>query len=213
AASAAGFERSLPLYDAEFIQRYTKWNPYQQLLQNVDLPQQLHGREPVHQSMYLWSKSILANYIFKTLGDGVEMAHSIEGRVPFLDHELVEIACQIPAAFKIHGIPQNQIRDKYVLREATRPVVTDTIYQRQKHPFLSPPSTLKPDGALHEFLQDTLRGQSLRNLGFYNPAAVVKLLDQIPEMRPDQLAASELLLMRILSSCVLQERFGLSISS
>ena len=101
---------------------------------------QLDGRDPVHQSLYLWSKTMLPNYILTMLGDRMEMAHSIEGRVPFLDHHVVEVIRSQPVSQKIHGMTE-----KYVLREAVRDVITDTVYRRQKHPFLSPPATLNPE--------------------------------------------------------------------
>ena len=94
----------------------------------------------VHQSLYLWAKTLLPNYILTMLGDRMEMAHSIEGRVPFLDHHVVEVIRSQPVTQKIRGMTE-----KYVLREAVRDVITDTVYRRQKHPFLSPPATLNPE--------------------------------------------------------------------
>ena len=54
---------------------------------------------------------------------------------------------------KIRGMTE-----KYVLREAVRDVITDTVYRRQKHPFLSPPATLNPEQTFNTYVQDTLRG-------------------------------------------------------
>ena len=51
----------------------------------------LAGRDPLHQSLYMWAKTVLPGYILTMLGDRMEMAHSIEGRVPFLDHHVVEV--------------------------------------------------------------------------------------------------------------------------
>src|SRR5215472_13934615 len=93
---------------------------------------ELSGRDPVHQSLYLWSKTFLPNYILNVLGDRMEMAHSVEGRVPFLDHHVVEVARRLPVSLKIHDMTE-----KYALREAVRPLLTDTVYRRQKHPFLA----------------------------------------------------------------------------
>jgi len=59
------------------------------LLADLDVRGQLTGIDPVHQSLYLWSKTMLPNYILTVLGDRMEMANSIEGRVPFLDHHVV----------------------------------------------------------------------------------------------------------------------------
>ena len=57
----------------------------------------------MHQSLYLWSKTLLPNYILAMLGDRMEMAHSIEGRVPFLDHHLVEVIRSQPVTQKIRA--------------------------------------------------------------------------------------------------------------
>ena len=137
--------------------------PTAALLNSLDVPGRLAGRAPVHQSLYLWSKTILATYILVVLGDRMEMAHSVEGRVPFLDHHVVELVVSLPVSPKIRGMTE-----KFVLREAARPVLTDTVYRRQKHPFLSPPATLNEKGKLNQFMQDTLRGPVLASMGFFD---------------------------------------------
>jgi asparagine synthase (glutamine-hydrolysing) len=139
------------------------------------------------------------------LGDGVEMAHSIEGRLPFLDHQVVELVRNIPVNLKISGITE-----KYILREAAKPFLTDTVYRRQKHPFLAPPSTLKPQAALQQLIQDTLRSSSMSDVPFYNQAAIVRLLDKIPTLDASQRGIIDSVLLRMLSTCILQERFGLT---
>ena len=166
---------------------------------------QLTGRAPVHQALYLWAKTHLPNYVLTTLGDRMEMAHSIEGRVPFLDHRVVEVVAALPVAQKIRGVTE-----KYVLREATRPVLTDTVYRRHKHPFTSPPVALSPNEGLHELLQDTLRGPVLTSLPFYDQAKVVALLDRLPAMDVSERTAVDGVLMMLLSACVLHDRFKLA---
>jgi asparagine synthase (glutamine-hydrolysing) len=134
----------------------------------------------------------------------MEMAHSIEGRVPFLDHKLVELIAQQPVNQKIRGMTE-----KYVLREAVRDVITDTVYRRQKHPFLSPPATLNPDETFSTYVHDTLRGPVLRSLPFFDQKQVVDLLDRLPEMDAGAKTANDQLLMLMMSMCVLQEGFGM----
>ena len=51
-------------------------------------------------------RPILPNYILSVLGDRMEMAHSVEGRVPFLDHHVVECLRQIPVSLKIRGMTE-----------------------------------------------------------------------------------------------------------
>ena len=111
------------------------------------------------------------------LGDRMEMAHSVEGRVPFLDHHVVELVAIMPVPQKIRGMTE-----KFVLREAARPCITDTVYRRQKHPFLSPPATLDPTERLSQIMQDTLRGPVMASLPFFDQRKVIALLDTLPSL-------------------------------
>jgi asparagine synthase (glutamine-hydrolysing) len=156
----------------------------------------------VHQSLYLWSKTLLPGYILNILGD--RMAHSIEGRVPFLDHHVVEVVRSQPVHQKIHGMTE-----KYVLREAVRDVITDTVYKRQKHPFLSPPATVNPKEKLSSLMNDTLRGPVLGSIPFFDQKKVIALLDSLPSMDEGGRVANDQVLMTVVSACVLQERFAL----
>jgi asparagine synthase (glutamine-hydrolysing) len=141
-----------PLLAGWVQERYDHREGDYAILDHTDVPGQLKGRDPIHQSLYLWSKTVMANYILTMLGDRMEMGHSIEGRVPFLDHKVVELIAGLPVNQKIRGMTE-----KYVLREAVKDVITDTVYRRQKHAFLSPPATLKPDDTFQTFVEDTLR--------------------------------------------------------
>ncbi|MEO8138961.1 MAG: asparagine synthase (glutamine-hydrolyzing) [Gemmatimonadota bacterium] len=194
-----------PLLAPAFRKRFQGREPFRDLLSSLDVRGQLSGREPVHQSLYLWSKTALPGYILTVLGDRMEMAHSIEGRVPFLDHPLVEVLRSQPVAQKIRGMTE-----KFVLREAARPVIIDQVYRRQKHPFLSPPATLHPGERLHTLLQDTLRGPALRALPFFDRREVLSLLDKLPTMSQGSRVAYDQILMILLSACVLQERYRLA---
>jgi asparagine synthase (glutamine-hydrolysing) len=190
---------------ADYAAEISEREPYRALLDSLDLPGRLAGRAPVNQSLYLWGKTILASYILVVLGDRMEMAHSVEGRVPFLDHHVVELVGSFPVTAKIRGMTE-----KFILREAARPVLTDTVYRRQKHPFLSPPATLEEKGKLNQLMQDTLRGPVLASLGFFDRGKVTRLLDELPRMSAADRTVVDQGLMLILSACVLHERFGLA---
>ena len=57
-------------------------------------------------------------------------------RLPFLDHELVEYAAQIPPSLKVRYSQEGVACEKWILKEAMRPFITDEIYQRTKHMYL-----------------------------------------------------------------------------
>lgn len=195
-----------PLLAGDFHRKYGQAEGSYAILDDVDVRGQLSGRDPLHQSLYLWSKTVMAGYILTMLGDRMEMAHSIEGRVPFLDHKLVELIRSQPVNQKIRGMTE-----KYVLREAVKDVIIDTVYRRQKHPFLSPPATLSPDETFSTYVQDTLRGPVLRSMPFFDQKQVVELLDKLPGMDVGARTANDQVLMLLMSMCVLHERFGLAV--
>jgi len=194
-----------PLFDAGIQAKYGPTEGNYGILDEVDVRGQLTGRDALNQSLYLWSKTAMARYILTMLGDRMEMAHSIEGRVPFLDHKVVETIVRQPVNQKVRGMTE-----KYVLREAVRDVITDTVYRRQKHPFLSPPATLNPDDTFDTYVQDMLRGSVMKTLPFFDQKNVVALLDQLVGMDVGARTANDQILMLLMSMCVLHERYGLT---
>jgi asparagine synthase (glutamine-hydrolysing) len=197
--------RMRSMFSGDLLERFGSHEPFHGLFSDLDVRRQLTGRAPVHQALYLWAKTMLPGYILTLLGDRMEMAHSIEGRVPFLDHHLVEVIRSQPVTQKIRGMTE-----KFVLREAARDVITDTIYRRQKHPFLSPPSALNRKDKLFALVQDRLRSASFAAIPFYDQKKVVKLLDDMDDMDDADRLANDPILMSLTSASVLQERFKLA---
>jgi len=193
------------LLSGDFLEKFGHREGFRALFCDMDVRGQLAGRDPLHQSLYLWSKTMLPSYILTVLGDRMEMAHSIEGRVPFLDHQVVELIRSQPVSQKINGMTE-----KFVLREAVRDVITDTVYKRQKHPFLSPPSTLNPQGGLNGLVQDTLRGSVFSSIPYFDQKKVVGMLDRLHTLEEGARVAIDQILMLLVSTCVLHERFGLA---
>jgi asparagine synthase (glutamine-hydrolysing) len=202
---AAQGQQRLTLFDGDFKARFDGRDSLRLFLDGLDVPGVLRGRDPLNKSLFVWAKSFLPNYILNLLGDRMEMAHSVEGRLPFLDHYVVECVCRAPVPLKIRGVTE-----KYLFREGAKPVITETVYRRQKHPFLSPPATTAPTERFHEMLQDTLRGPVLASLPFYDQKKVVDLLDRLPAMSQVDQVGWDPVLMSLLSACVIQERFELA---
>ncbi|MGH7633877.1 MAG: asparagine synthase-related protein, partial [Gemmatimonadaceae bacterium] len=177
------------------------------LLSSLDVERRLKCRNAVHAALYLWAKTLLPHYILSNLGDRMEMAHSVEGRVPFMDHHVAEYLQRVPVSLKIRGMTE-----KYILREAVRDVVTNTVYERQKHPFLSPPATLNPDEPLHALMQDTLRSAAAANVPFLDQRKIVATLDGVGKAGADfghQVVTDQVLTLA-LSFVFMQEGLGIA---
>jgi asparagine synthase (glutamine-hydrolysing) len=194
----------LPLLRGEVMERLTRANPYAELLDTIDIHRCLSGRDPVNQSLYLWNQTVLVNTILTYLGDRMEMAHSVEGRVPFLDHHVAEYVAGLPIRHKIRGT-----QEKYVLREGVRDLVTPEVYNRHKHPFVAPPPRGGND-PLSAFCQDVLRSSLLDDQPFFEPARVRGTMDYIATLDHDERAPYGAMVMTTVSTCLLQQRFGLS---
>lgn len=201
-APAQYIRESKKFFSPGFRTHFHARNAYADFIARFDIAGQLADRHPVDQSLYLWSRTTLPNYLLSQLGDRMEMAHSVEGRLPFLDHELVELVTKIPVALKIRGSSE-----KHVLREAVRDVVTDPVYRRQKHPFMAPPATRSSASPFFQFMQETLRGRALKNVPFYDAREIEKLLDLLPAMDAAGRERVDPLLMTFLSIAKLQEIF------
>ena len=189
-------------FDGDYFAPFDGLDRASLLLNNIDVRRRLQGRAPVHQSLYLWSKTALPGYILTLLGDRMEMAHSIEGRVPFLDHHVAEFLFTTPVNLKIRGLTE-----KYILREATRDVLTDRVYRRQKHPFLSPPDALGKPSKMTALIQDTLRSRTVESVPFFNGKAVRRFADRLETMTQAERGSIDTDLMALISIVFMHERF------
>jgi asparagine synthase (glutamine-hydrolysing) len=107
-----------------------------------------------------------------TLTDRVSMAHSLEVRVPFLDHELVEFVARMPARLKVRGLQK-----KFLFRKAITPWVPEGHLHRRKQGFSIPLANwLK--GPLRPMLLDLVASQEWRESPWLNHSAVQKLVEE-----------------------------------
>lgn len=99
----------------------------------------LENRHPLDKAQYVWIKTMLEGQILTWGGDRVDMANSMEARPPFLDHHLAETATKLPPSMRIKGKVE-----KYVLREAMKGILPETLYKREKFAFMAPPAHTDP---------------------------------------------------------------------
>ena len=101
--------------------------------------------------------------------DHMSMAHSIEARVPLLDHKLVEFAATIPPEMRLkNGVT------KHILKQAMRGILPDQIIDRPKHGFAIPLGSWFR-GRLGGFVSDLLLSARSRQRGIFNAKYIEKL--------------------------------------
>ena len=172
-------------------------------LDSLDIQHQMKDRSILDQSLYLYNRTVLPGHILTVMGDRMEMAHSIEARLPFLDHKVVEFSRSLPATQKVRGFAE-----KFVLRKSMHLHLPDGVCRRRKQALQTPPF-LCTKGPLQELLQDTLRGSALNRVPFLDKPGVKRLLDS--GLTADLAISSKLEgpLMAMLTTCLLGEQFRL----
>jgi asparagine synthase (glutamine-hydrolysing) len=179
---------------------------YAESITGMMLDEVAHKWHPLHTAQYTFCKAHLQNLLLSNLGDRGEMAHSIEGRTPFLDHHLTEYVNNLPPSMKIRWDEKGEWVEKYVLREAAKPFITEEIYQKRKHPY-SAPVEYPRDGPMYKLLKELVTDENVAKLGFLTPNGVEKLVDEVFETM--QMPTFRLVIC-LAQWVVLQQRFGVS---
>jgi asparagine synthase (glutamine-hydrolysing) len=190
------------LLRAEFAAEFAGEDVYARLLAELDVAGQLAGRTRIDQELYLWTKTVLPNYILTVGGDRTEMAHSVEGRLPFLDQAVFAVARPLPPAAKLRKPV------KSALRSAVRPLITEAVHQGRKQPFQAPPSTGRAQDPLLERVAEILARPALERLPFFEPARLRALVAELPGLDRMRRLVVDPWIMAAASLCVLQERFA-----
>jgi asparagine synthase (glutamine-hydrolysing) len=101
------------------------------------------------------------------------MAHAVEGRFPFLDHRVAELAAKIPPRMKLKGL-----KEKHILREAVGRYLPPAIAKRVKQPYRAPDSESFFGPNAPEYVEELLSPRAIERTGYFNPAGVQKLVQK-----------------------------------
>jgi len=159
-------QKKAGLYATEFLEQLDDFDS-RQLFEPYHRP----AWDPLRQVMYLDLKTYLPGDIL-TKVDRMSMFHSLEVRVPLLDHRLVETAFRIPSRYHLrHG------RTKWIFHKVVDPRLPPTVRHRRKLGFGIPlPVWLA--GPIADRFKDVLLSDTARRRGIVNPAAVTRLWDE-----------------------------------
>ena len=126
--------------------------------------------DPLPATLYIDGQLALVDGLLHYF-DRASMAHSLEVRVPFLDHEFVELSATIPADLKIRGRTT-----KYVLKEAARGVIPDHIIDKPKIGFFAGTVTRWFEAQAGRSISEYLLQPEPRYKAFLDPAEVRRLV-------------------------------------
>jgi len=130
-----------------------------------------NARKPLNRMLYADTKLWLVDYLLLRC-DKLTMAHSLEARVPLLDHKLVEFAATLPCSMKL-----NRSVRKFLLKKVGEKWLPDEILHRRKEGFTIPMGRWFR-GEAREWVRDSLSDDSLARRGLFDVGRVRQLVRQ-----------------------------------
>jgi asparagine synthase (glutamine-hydrolysing) len=166
-----------------------------------DYPAEFASWGDLEKAQYLEISVFLSQYLLASQGDRVAMAHSVEGRYPFLDVRVVEFCNRLPARLKLRGLT-----DKFLLRQLASEYLPKQIWQRRKRPYRAPIHRSFFNEATPDYVRDLLSESSVIASGVFNPMAVRQLVAKLEQGKAVG-ETDDMALVGVLSTLLVQRRF------
>jgi asparagine synthase (glutamine-hydrolysing) len=138
-----------------------------------DLPTPFAGWPSLAQDQYLEVRTLLSGYLLSSQGDRMLMAHSVEGRFPFLDRRVAALAESLPPAYKLRVLDE-----KHVLKRVAEGLVPDAILKRKKQPYRAPDALAFASPAASPWMDDVASTRMLAEAGVFGPGAARQLIEK-----------------------------------
>jgi len=135
-----------------------------------DLPASFSKWSRLCQDQYLEIRTLLSGYLLSAQGDRMLMAHSVEGRFPFLDPDVIALADSLPPSYKL-----NVLDEKHVLKRAADKMVPKEIIARQKQPYRAPDTLSFVGPASPDYVDDMMSEGRVKAAGVFDDKAVTQL--------------------------------------
>ena len=168
----------------------------------AQVPPHFQKWHPLAQDQYIEAHTLMSGYLLSSQGDRMAMAHSVEGRVPFLDHRLIAFGNRLPPRYKLMGLTE-----KWLLKRAMRGLIPEAIRTRTKQPYRAPDSqSFFEHGEPVDYVADLMSSKAISDAGYFDPKAVSKLFAKCQAGRAIGFA-DNMAFMGVLSTMLLHSQF------
>ena len=154
-------------------------------------------------AQWLEMTTLLPGYILASQGDRMLMANSVEGRFPFLDADVLELAGRMPARHKILGLDE-----KHLLKRAFRDILPPEIVARPKQPYRAPDASGFVGADAPAWVAEVTAPEAVEEAGLFKPVVVRSLLEKARRSRGRALSHTDSMrLSAVLSVQLLHDQF------
>lgn len=138
------------------------------------LPERFASWPGLSRDQYVEAHTLLYGYLLSSQGDRVAMANSVEGRVPFLDHRVIEFANKLPPRYKLRGL-----QEKAVLRRSVRDLLPPAVLNRVKQPYRAPDNqSFFVNGQPLDYVAAAFSTERLQGTGYFDVNATRRLFEK-----------------------------------
>ena len=173
--------------------------------QASELPAGFHSWPALSQAQYLEMTTFLSPYLLSSQGDRMAMAHSVEGRYPFLDYRVIEFCNRLPPEMKMPVLVE-----KWILKQLGARYLPENIWRRRKRPYRAPINRSFFLPTPPAYVDELLSSEAIRHSGLFNPAAVAMLYNKARTASQGSYGLSEvedMALVGILSTQLVHHQF------
>jgi asparagine synthase (glutamine-hydrolysing) len=166
-----------------------------------ELPAEFGSWPHFSQGQYLEATYFLPGYLLSSQGDRMAMAHSVEGRYPFLDYRVVEFAAKLPANMKMKVLDE-----KYLLKRASEGLVPESIVRRVKQPYRAPDGRCFFEAGAPDYVREALSPSQIEKSGIFDASAVSALVSKYSAGKASSVK-DDMALVGVLSTQLLAAQF------
>jgi asparagine synthase (glutamine-hydrolysing) len=167
------------------------------------LPAEHTSWDPTCRAQWLEMATLLPGYILSAQGDRMLMANSVEGRFPFLDRDVVEIANSMPARHKLLALDE-----KHILKREFSDLVPASILRRPKQPYRAPDAASFFTGPGAEWVHAMTEPAALKAAGIFAPEVVGRLMEKCRRVRGEKMGNTDnMRILAVLSTMLVHDAF------
>ncbi|MCK5797900.1 MAG: asparagine synthase (glutamine-hydrolyzing), partial [Deltaproteobacteria bacterium] len=144
----------------------------------AQLPPEIDTWEPLGKAQSVEIVTLLSSYLLSTQGDRMLMGNSVEGRFPFLDPNVIDLANALPPEAKLHVLDE-----KHLLKQAAKDLLPASILQRPKQPYRAPDAQSFVQDDAPAYIAEVTSEEAIEAAGVFHPKGVARLFAKMQRMR------------------------------
>lgn len=175
------------------------YNPIADLSKRIG--EKLSGYDYLTKAQWLEINLFMSGYLLSSQGDRMAMAHSVEGRYPFLDYRVIEFCMSLHPDLKLHGL-----NEKYLLKQMMKGRLPDPILNRPKQAYRAPIKSAFMAETVPDYIKTAISDDQINDAGIFNPGHA-QLLKQKMQQNGKVSEIDNMALTGILSTQLIHDLF------